>query len=56
MVNAARVGGFNSGNIGVVLLGDFTNQLPTAGARRTLVRVLAVLAARHGVDPQAPVN
>ena len=29
---------------------------PTAAARRTLVRVLAVLAARHGVDPQSSVS
>jgi hypothetical protein len=56
MVNAAHVGGFNAGNIGVALLGDFTSQLPTAAAQRTLLRVLAVLAARHEVDPQAPVN
>ena len=42
MVNAAHVGGFNAGNIGVALLGDFTTRLPTAAPRRTLVRVLAV--------------
>src|SRR5262249_24830334 len=53
MVNAAHVGGFNSGNIGVALLGDFTNQLPTSAARRSLTLVLAVLAGVENLDPLA---
>jgi hypothetical protein len=51
MVNAAHVGGFNAGNIGVALLGDFTNRLPTRAARLSLTVVLAVLASLGDLDP-----
>lgn len=51
MVNAAHVGGFNAGNIGVALLGDLTNVQPAPGARASLVRVLASLAHAVDLDP-----
>jgi hypothetical protein len=51
MANAAHVGGFNAGNIGVVLLGDFTNQLPTAAARQSLTGLLAVLVGAGRLNP-----
>jgi hypothetical protein len=51
MVNAAHVAGFNAGNVGVALLGDFTDRQPTAAARASLVRVLAGLADAAGLDP-----
>ncbi len=51
MVNAAHVGGFNAGNVGIALLGDLTNSQPTAAARMALVRVLAVLASAVDLDP-----
>lgn len=54
--NAAHVGGFNAGNVGVALLGDLTAVQPTAAARRTLTRVLAVLAAVTGIDPLGTVG
>ena len=41
MVNGAHVLSFNAGNVGVVLLGDFTDQVPTPAARRSLVAVNA---------------
>lgn len=50
MVNAAHVGGFNAGNIGVALLGDFTGRLPSTSARRSLARLLAALAVGHRLD------
>lgn len=51
MSNAAHVGGFNAGNVGICLLGDFTVTQPTAEARRALVRTLAGLARLTGVNP-----
>jgi N-acetylmuramoyl-L-alanine amidase len=51
MSNGAHVGGFNAGNVGVCLLGDFTSRLPTAAARRSLTRVLAGLAKVCALDP-----
>ncbi len=49
--NGAHVGGFNAGDVGVALLGDFTGAPPIPAARRTLTRVLAVLAGVTGLDP-----
>lgn len=51
MVTGAHVAGFNSGNIGVVLLGDFTDRLPTPAARAALDVVLAILAGVELLDP-----
>jgi hypothetical protein len=52
----AHVYGFNTGNIGVVLLGDFTSQLPTQATWDSLVRVLAGLARACGLDPLGTTN
>jgi hypothetical protein len=51
MNNAAHVGGFNAGNVGVCLLGDFTSAPPTEAAQDTLVQVLAILSAVCDLDP-----
>ncbi|SHN46476.1 peptidoglycan recognition protein family protein [Cryptosporangium aurantiacum] len=56
MNNAAHVGGFNAGNVGVVLLGDFTSRQPTAAARQSLVGVLAAIVALGGLDPLGTTN
>jgi N-acetylmuramoyl-L-alanine amidase len=56
MVNGAHVGGFNAGNIGVVLLGDFTARKPTKKARRSLTLVLALLAEAGRLDPVGTTN
>ncbi len=56
MVNAAHVGGFNAGNVGVALLGDLTSTQPTAAARDSLVKVLAALAAVTRLDPLGTTN
>ena len=53
MVTAAHVGGYNSGNFGIALLGDFTDRPPTPAAYGTLVLVLAVLTLWHQLDPLA---
>jgi len=53
LVTAAHVGGYNSGNLGVALLGDFTDRPPTPAAYGTLALVLAVLTLWHRLDPLA---
>lgn len=51
MNNAAHVGRFNAGNVGVCLLGDFTNAPPTEAAQDSLVQVLAILSTVCELDP-----
>lgn len=48
-----HVGGNNSGNLGVSLLGDFTATSPTAAARSSLESILTDLVTRHRIAPQA---
>ncbi|GAB7043253.1 MULTISPECIES: peptidoglycan recognition protein family protein [Catenuloplanes] len=55
-VNGAHVGGYNAGNVGVSLLGRFTNRQPTAAARESLVKVLAGIAGLVNIDPTARVT
>jgi hypothetical protein len=50
MVNGAHVAGFNAGNVGIALLGDFTAALPAGPAYRSLVLLLAALTRWHDVD------
>lgn len=47
----AHVGGNNSGNIGVCLMGDFTGSMPTPAAWSSLVNVLARLSMVLNIDP-----
>ena len=56
MCNAAHVGGFNAGNVGIALLGDFTSVQPSPAAREMLVGLLAGLCALTRVDPLARVH
>ncbi|MFD6949806.1 N-acetylmuramoyl-L-alanine amidase [Nocardiopsis sp. TSRI0078] len=55
-VTAGHVYGVNHGNVGVCLLGDFTDELPTRAAQDSLVAVLRVLCAVTGVDPAARID
>ncbi|MET8945659.1 peptidoglycan recognition family protein [Streptomyces sp. NPDC004542] len=43
--------GFNPGNIGIALLGDFSKEKPTSRMHGSLVELTASLAARHKLDP-----
>lgn len=52
----AHVYGYNTGNLGVVLLGDFTSQLPAKAAWDSLVSVLAGLAGAGGLNPLGSTN
>ncbi|MER6918481.1 peptidoglycan recognition protein family protein [Streptomyces spiralis] len=56
MVTAFHTSGYNSGNLGIALLGTFTDQSPTAAARRSLTQLLAGLSAYHNLNPQAAVT
>src|SRR4051794_31649281 len=51
-VTAAHAQGFNSGTVGVALLGTLTNQDTTPAARQALEKLLAWEASSHGIDPQ----
>lgn len=55
-VVGAHVGGNNSGNIGVCLMGDFTGAMPTPAAWSSLVNVLARLSVALNVDPRGGVQ
>ena len=50
-VTGAHAVGFNSGTVGIALLGTLTNQDATPAARDALTRLLAWIAGGHGIDP-----
>jgi hypothetical protein len=50
-VVGAHVAGWNSGNLGVALLGTATTEEPPAAQREALEELLADLAVRHDLDP-----
>lgn len=50
-VVGAHVAGYNSGTMGVALLGTLTNLDATSAARDALERLLAWKAERHAIDP-----
>jgi len=52
-VNGGHVLGFNPGNVGVALIGDFTDAAPSRAALRSLTRTLAALVVAGGLDPLA---
>jgi len=51
MNNAAHVAGYNAGNVGISMLGDFTSAPPTEAAQDSLTQVLAILCAVCELDP-----
>ncbi|HUG31166.1 MAG TPA: fibronectin type III domain-containing protein [Candidatus Limnocylindria bacterium] len=50
-VTAAHVQGYNSGTVGIALLGTLTNVDAKAAARDAVERMLAWKAERHAIDP-----
>jgi N-acetylmuramoyl-L-alanine amidase/Fibronectin type III domain len=52
-VTAGHALGYNSGTMGVALLGTLTTQDATPAARNALADLLAWKADTHGIDPQA---
>src|SRR5215212_3741930 len=51
-VTGAHTSGWNSGTVGVALLGTLTTHDATPAARDALERLLAWEASAHGIDPQ----
>ena len=51
-VTGAHALGFNSGTVGIALLGTLTSQDATQAARDALTRLLAWIAGGHAIDPQ----
>jgi len=56
MVNGSHVGGFNAGNVGICVLGNYMLAPPTNAAVRSLTQVLALLAAATRLDPLGTTN
>ncbi|MFF7791777.1 N-acetylmuramoyl-L-alanine amidase [Streptomyces sp. NPDC007991] len=51
LVTGAHIQGYNSGNIGIALLGTLTDRPASPAARGSLVQLLAELAERHAIAP-----
>jgi len=51
MVNGSHVGGFNAGNVGICVLGNYMLAPPSPAALRSLTVVLALLAKATRIDP-----
>jgi len=56
MVNGSHVGGFNAGNIGICVLGNYMLAPPSSAALRSLTVVLALLAKATHIDPLGTTN
>ncbi|MFH8471035.1 N-acetylmuramoyl-L-alanine amidase [Streptomyces sp. NPDC017991] len=56
VVTGFHTAGFNTGNIGVALLGDMSRQAPSAAARRSLAQLLATLSGLHDLDPLSEIT
>ncbi|GAB3011418.1 hypothetical protein GCM10023080_092520 [Streptomyces pseudoechinosporeus] len=56
LVTAFHTVGFNSGNLGIALLGNLMEQGPTDAARNALTNLVRILVRLHGVDPLATVR
>ena len=50
-VNGGHVVGYNAGNVGVAVIGDYSSEAPSRAARRALVGTLAALSALSDLDP-----
>lgn len=50
-VQGAHVGGFNSGNFGIALLGNFVDQEPTTEAIQSLTTILILMSTIYNLDP-----
>ena len=56
VVTAAHIAGWNSGNLGIVVLGNFNNWAPTTAAVESLTELLACIARPHQLDPHGTTN
>ncbi|MBG0854672.1 N-acetylmuramoyl-L-alanine amidase [Streptomyces spinoverrucosus] len=53
LVTAFHTAGFNSGNLGIALLGTLDTRGPTHAAKASLTRLIKVIARFKGLDPRA---
>lgn len=56
VVTAGHVGGYNNGNIGISLLGDFTWSPPTQAAVGATIDCVRALSGAVGLNPHAGIN
>jgi hypothetical protein len=56
LATAGHIYGYNTGNLGVCLLGNFTTQQATPAARAALVTVLASLGRVCRIDPESVIT
>lgn len=56
VVTAGHVGGFNNGNIGIGLLGNFTSAPPTAAAVGATIDCVRALCNATGINPRGGIN
>lgn len=56
VVTAGHVGGYNSGNVGIALLGDLTAAQPSEHAHLSLLTLLWAICFLHKIDPLAEVT
>ncbi|MGW8553855.1 peptidoglycan recognition protein family protein [Streptomyces tubercidicus] len=56
LVTAFHTLGYNSGNIGIALLGTLAKKAPTSAAKKSLIRLIKAIARFKGLDPQAKIT
>ena len=56
LVTAFHTAGFNSGNLGIALIGTLVSQPPTDAAKASLIRLIKVITRFKGLDPQAKIT
>ena len=52
VVRGAHARDYNDATVGIALLGNFTDVMPTSAARTALINLLAWKAERHGMNPK----
>lgn len=52
VVRGAHARHYNDATVGIALLGNFTDVMPTSAARTALINLLAWKAERHGLNPK----
>jgi hypothetical protein len=56
LVTAFHTAGYNSGNLGIALIGTLVEQGPTEAAKASLIRLIKVISRFKGLDPQAQIT
>ncbi|MGI5461174.1 peptidoglycan recognition protein family protein [Streptomyces sp. CA-249302] len=56
LVTAFHSLGYNSGNLGIALIGTLQDKAPTNAAKAALIRLVKVICRIKGLDPQAKVT